>query len=51
MTSNEDRAQIERMLLDCKQKLNAASDRGDIREMGRLADQCVSLSRLLEVAS
>ena len=42
---------IELMLINAKRRLNEASDRGDFREMGRLADQCVSLSRLLEVAS
>ena len=51
MTSQNDRAHIERLLMDAKRKLNEAADAGDIKEMGRLTDQCVSLSRLLEVAS
>ena len=42
---------IQNMLIDCKRRLNAAADRGDIREMGRLAYQYTSLSRLLEAAS
>ena len=42
---------IQLMLIDAKKRLSAAADSGNIREMGRLADQCVSLSRLLEAAS
>ena len=45
------RQDIERLLLDCKRRLNEAADRGQIAEVSRLSDQLTSLSRLLEVAS
>ena len=52
MTPKEnDRDDIQGMLIDCKRRLNEAADRADIREMGRLADQCASLSRMLEAVS
>ena len=44
------RDDIQQMMLDCRKRLEA-SDRADIREMGRVADQYASLSKLLEVAS
>ena len=52
MTPQQDHTRnIEVMLIDTKRRLNEAADRTDIREMGRLADQVASLSKLLEVAS
>ena len=42
---------IQRLLVDCKRRLNAAADVGDFLEMNRLSDQYASLSRLLEVAT
>ena len=42
---------IQNLMLDCKRRLNVAADRGDFREMGRLADQYTSLSKLFEAAS
>ena len=44
------RDDIQQMMLDCRKRLEA-SDRADIREMGRVGDQYASLSKLLEVAS
>ena len=44
-------ADIQRLLMDCKRRLNEAADRGQIVEVSRLSDQLSSLSRLLEVAS
>ncbi len=52
MTPQQSHAEnIQNMLIDTKRRLNAAADRGDFREMGRLSDQYASLSRLLEAAS
>ena len=52
MTPKQDYAKdIQRLLLDCKRRLNAAADRGNVPEVSRLAEQVASLSRLLEVAS
>ena len=45
------RDDIQRLLMDCKRRLNEAADRGQVIEVSRLADQVSSLSRLLEVAS
>ena len=42
---------IERLLMDCRKRLNEAADRGQITEVTRLSDQISSLSRLLEAAS
>ena len=42
---------IQRLLLDCKRRLNQAADRGQINEVSRLSEQVSSLARLLEVAS
>ena len=41
---------IERLMLDCRKRLNDAADKGQIAEMSRLSDQYASLSRLLEAA-
>ena len=52
MTPRQDYAKdIERLLIDCKRRLNAAADRGNVPEVSRLADQVASLSKLLEAAS
>ena len=52
MTSRESHADnIQQMLLDTRRWINEAADVGNLREMGRLAEQYASLSRLLEVAS
>lgn len=45
------RDDIQQMMLDFRIRLHEASDRAGIREMGRLADQYASLSKLLEAAS
>ena len=45
------KADIERLLIDTKKRLNDAADRGNVPEVSRLAEQVSSLSRLLEVAS
>ena len=45
------RDDIQQMMLDCRKRLNEASDRADIRGVSRLADQNASLSTLLEAAS
>ena len=44
-------ADIQRLLMDCKRRLNEAAENGQIVEVSRLADQVVSLGRLLEVAN
>ena len=41
-------ADIQRLLLDCKRRLNDAADGGNIPEVSRLSDQLSNLSRLLE---
>ena len=45
------REDIERLIIDCRKRLNTAADAGNIVEVSRLTDQVASLSRLLEVAS
>ena len=45
------RDDIQRLLLDCKRRLNQAADRGQINEVSRLSEQLTSLSKLLEAAS
>ena len=44
-------ADIQRMIVDCRRRLNQAADQGQVIEVSRLSDQLTSLSRLLEVAS
>ena len=44
-------ADIQRLLMDCKRRLNEAADRGNVPEVSRLSEQVASLGRLLEVAS
>ena len=45
------KADIERLLIDCRRRLNEAADRGQIAEVSRLSDQLTSLSKLIEAAS
>jgi hypothetical protein len=52
MTPQQDYAKdIERLLIDCKRRLNEAADRGQIVEVSRLSDQITSLSRMLELVA
>ena len=45
------KADIQRLLIDCRRRLNQAADRGQINEVSRLSEQLTSLSKLLEAAS
>ena len=42
------RQDIEQMMIDCRKRLNEASDRADIREMGRLADLIEAAEKMRE---